>query len=93
MAEENNDSGQKEFDATEQKLQQARDDGNIAQSKEANALALLIGIVISAYVLNSIVGQNLFNDFSSLLYHGDVFAADAFDSGGTKHWGWFSSDL
>lgn len=93
MAEENNDSGQKEFDATEQKLQQARDEGNIAQSKEANALALIIGIVIAAYVLNLIVGQNLFNDFSSLLYHGDVFAADAFDSGGTKLWGWLGSVL
>ncbi len=90
MAEEN-DSSEKEFDATEQRLTQAREEGNVAQSKEANALALVIGMVLAAFILNAFVGQRLFNDFSSMLYHGDAFAHDAFESGGSTIWYWAGS--
>jgi flagellar biosynthesis protein FlhB len=90
MAEEN-DSGEKEFDATEERLRQAREEGNVPQSKEANALALVLGIVLAAYVLKSVVGANLFKDFSSMLYHGDAFAHDAFESGGSTIWVWAGS--
>lgn len=90
MAEEN-DSGEKEFEATEERLRQAREEGDVPQSKEANALALVLGIVLSAYVLKSVVGENLFKDFSSMLYHGDAFAHDAFESGGSTIWFWAGS--
>lgn len=90
MAEEN-DSGEKEFDATEERLRQAREEGNVPQSKEANALALVLGIVLAAYVLKSVVGAILFRDFSSMLYHGDAFAHDAFESGGSTIWFWAGS--
>lgn len=93
MAEQDNDSGEKEFDATEERLRQAREEGNVPQSKEANALALIIGIVAAAFVLNSLVGQSLFNDFSAMLYHGDTFARDTFDSRGSAVWGWTGNVL
>jgi flagellar biosynthesis protein FlhB len=93
MAEENSDSSEKEFEATEQRLSKAREEGNVAQSKEANSLALIIGIVLAAFVLNSVVGASLFRDFSSMLYHGDSFARDAFDSRGSAVWVWLVSVL
>ncbi len=94
MAEQDDtDSSDKQFDATEERLRQAREEGNVPQSKEANALALILGIIAAAYVLNSLVGESLFNDFSSMLYHGDVFAQDAFNSGGKAIWGWLGNIL
>ncbi len=88
---EQDDSAEKEFDATEERLRQAREEGNVPQSKEANALAVIIGIVAAAFVLNEIVGQTLFEDFSSMLYHGDTFARDIFSGGGGAAWGWIAS--
>jgi len=93
MAEQENQTGEKEFDATEERLRQAREEGNVPQSKEANALALIIGIVLAAFVLNSLVGKSLFEDFSAMLYHGDAFARDTFDSGGSAVWGWTGNVL
>lgn len=88
---EQDDSSEKEFDATEQRLRQAREEGNVPQSKEANALALILGIVIAAFVLNAVVGQSLFNDFTSMLYHGDTFASDVFSGGGSATWSWIAN--
>lgn len=88
---EQDDSAEKEFDPTEERLSQARLEGNIPQSKEANAFALTLGIVVAAFVLNALVGQTLFNDFSSMLYHGDAYAEDIFDGGGSATWGWIGS--
>ncbi len=93
MAEQDTDSSEKEFDATEQRLKQAREDGNVPQSKEANAFALIIGIVLAAFVLNVVVGPSLFRDFSSMLYHGDAFAKDAFESRGSAVWVWLVTVL
>ncbi|MFN7163776.1 MAG: flagellar biosynthesis protein FlhB [Hyphomonas sp.] len=93
MAEQDTDSSEKEFEATEQKLRQAREEGNVPQSKEANALALILGIVAAAFVLNALVGKSLFSDFSSMLYHGDAFARDAFAPGGKAIWGWLGNVL
>ena len=86
MAEEQSDSAEKEFEATEQRLRQAREEGNIPQSKEANAFALILGIVAGAFILNAVVGKSLFNDLSSILYHGDSYAEDVFGSGGKATW-------
>ncbi|MGA1341727.1 MAG: EscU/YscU/HrcU family type III secretion system export apparatus switch protein [Hyphomonas sp.] len=78
---EQDENAEKEFEATEERLRQAREEGNVPQSKEANALAVIIGIVAAAFILNVVVGQTLFEDFSSMLYHGDVFAHDIFSAG------------
>src|SRR3990167_425250 len=90
---EQDDSAEKEFEATEQRLKQAREEGNVPQSKEANALALLLGVVIAAVVLNAVLAPGLFNNFSSMLYHGDSFAEDAFNSGGSAIWVWLGGVL
>ncbi|KCZ92242.1 EscU/YscU/HrcU family type III secretion system export apparatus switch protein [Hyphomonas johnsonii] len=82
MADQEPDSGEKEFDATDAKQTQAREDGNVPQSKEANALALIVGILCAGGALQMTVGRTLFNDFSSLLYHADSFAGDVFGGGG-----------
>lgn len=93
MAEDNQDSAEKEFEATEQRLRQAREEGNVPQSKEANALALILGIIAAAFVLNAFVGQQLFEDMSSILYHSDAFARDTFSSDAGSTWAWLGSVL
>ncbi|MBY9065736.1 flagellar type III secretion system protein FlhB [Hyphomonas sp. WL0036] len=93
MAEQDQDSAEKEFEATEQRLREARQEGNVPQSKEANAFALILGILIGALLLNAVVGQKLFSDFSSLLYHGDAFAEDIFNGDGGATWAWLATTL
>ena len=67
-------------------------DGNVLIAIICGILAI-IGIVAAAFILNSLVGQSLFNDFSAMLYHGDAFAKDTFDSGGSAVWGWTGNVL
>lgn len=93
MAEQDQDSGEKEFEATEQRLSEARKEGNVAQSKEANAFALILGILLGALLLNALVGPRLFDDFSRMLYHGDSFAADIFSGDGGATWIWLATVL
>ncbi|ABI77973.1 FlhB/HrpN/YscU/SpaS family protein [Hyphomonas neptunium ATCC 15444] len=93
MAEQDQDSGEKEFDASEQRLRDARKDGDVPQSKEANAFALILGILIAALILDAVVGPKLFDDFSRILYHGDAFAADIFEGDGGATWAWIATTL
>jgi flagellar biosynthetic protein FlhB len=86
MAEQENDSGEKEFEATEQRRQQAREEGNIPQSKEANTFALIAATMVAALVLQVSVGSSVFQDFSAMLYHIDSLSVDIFDSGGAETW-------
>lgn len=92
MAEENEqDESQKEFDPTEERLLEARKEGNVPQSREANALALFIGVLLGIVVLNLYSGRALFSDFSALLYHGDSFAQDIFEGRGRELRKWVIS--
>ncbi len=84
MVEQEPESGEKEFDATEQRQQQARDEGNIPQSKELNGLAIIIGILLAAALWSGFTGQALFVRLSSLLYHADTLSSDALAAGGQK---------
>lgn len=86
--EENNGGGEKELEASEQKLRRAREQGDVPQSKETNTLALIVGIMAATYVMKSAVGMAVFSDFSAMLYHSDAFAADIFESDGgyTRDW-------
>lgn len=93
MAEQNQDSAEKEFEATEQRLRQAREEGNVPQSKEANAFALILGIVAAAFILHGVVGKSLFEDLSAILYHGDAFARDAFTDDASATWVWLGTVL
>ena len=82
------DSGEKEFEATEQRLRQARRDGDVPQSKEANALALFLGVLIAAFTFNAITGQSLAVDFFGAFHHADAISADVFESGGRQTTSW-----
>ena len=93
MAEQETDSGEKEFEATEQRRQQAREEGDVPQSKEANTLALIVGTMTAAVVLQVAIGNAVFQDFSSMLYHADSFSEDIFNSGGTETRSWLSATL
>lgn len=93
MAEQDQDSGEKEFEATEQRQRQAREEGNVPQSRETNTLALIVGTMCAAIVLQLTIGQSVFQDFSSLLYHADAYSQDIFDSGGTETRSWLSTTL
>ncbi|MCI4644711.1 MAG: flagellar type III secretion system protein FlhB [Hyphomonadaceae bacterium] len=93
MAEENEDSGEKELEASEQKLRRSREQGDVPQSRETNTLALIIGIMAATYLLKSSAGMGVFSDFSALLYHGDAFAHDIFESDGRATRGWLVGAL
>lgn len=93
MAEQEQDSGEKEFEATEQRRQQAREEGNVPQSKETNTLALIVGTMAAAVVLQMAIGNSVFQDFSSMLYHIDAYSEDVFDSGGTQTRSWLMTTL
>ena len=82
MAEQEGDSGEKEFQASEQKLKQAREDGNIPQSKETNALAVIIGLICAAAMLKAGSGAMLFGYLAQFFRRADGYSADIFVSGG-----------
>lgn len=82
MADEKQDSGQKEFEASDQKRQQARREGNVPQSKEANALLLLVGLLVACLLYQSFSGGLLFDRLAALLAHSDGFAEDIFSGDG-----------
>ena len=88
MSQEGSDSGEKEFEASEQKKLQARQDGDVAQSKEANTLALIVGIACAALLLQYTIGEIVFSKFSAYLYHTDRFSDDVFNSNGTQTVNW-----
>ncbi|MEM9670141.1 MAG: EscU/YscU/HrcU family type III secretion system export apparatus switch protein [Pseudomonadota bacterium] len=80
MAEQ--DDATKEFEASERKRQQARQDGDIVQSKETTGFVVIIGMVLAAIALDAYVGQEIFNRLASLLYHADSFSLSTFSSSG-----------
>jgi len=82
MSDQEQDSGEKEFQASEQKLKKAREDGNIPQSKETNALAVILGLIYSAAILNSNSGSMLFGYLAQLFQNLDSYSTDIFSSGG-----------
>ena len=84
MADQEDQSGEKEFAASEERLRQAREDGDVPISKEANTLGLLIGIGVATLVFLSLTSGELNRGFSSLFYYADQYAADIFEAEGTR---------
>jgi flagellar biosynthetic protein FlhB len=80
MSEEQN--GEKEFQASEQKLKKAREEGNVPQSKETNAFAVIVGMLAAAALLQSNMGAMLFGYLSQPLARADLYSDDIFLSGG-----------
>lgn len=88
MAEEQQDSGEKEFEASQTKLRKAREEGNIPQSRETNAFTLYLGMVVCLFMFAGFVGQRIFVRLSALFHHAEDFSQEAFmpGSGATKIW-------
>ena len=84
MAEEQDQSGEKEFDATDERLRQAREDGDVPISKEANAAGLIIGIGLAVMVFLTISSRAMSDGFTSMFYHADRYAADIFNDQGSQ---------
>ena len=84
MAEEQDQSGEKEFEATEERLRQARQDGDVPVSKEANAFGLVVGIGISIAVFLMLTSRVLNDGFAGMFYHADRYAADIFSDQGSQ---------
>lgn len=93
MAEEAADGGEKEFDASDQRKRQAREDGDVVQSKETNAFASILGLLIAAYVVDTITGRMLFEQLTSMLGYAEEFAFDAFEGQGVRTHSWLQNIL
>lgn len=88
MAEEPADGGEKEFEATDQRKRQAREDGDVVQSKETNAFASILGMLTAAYIIDVLMGRHLFEQLTSMLGYAEVFAFDAFEAQGARTHSW-----
>ena len=82
MSDNEQDKDQKEFEATEQRRLDARRDGDVVQSKELNAFALTLGILISAVCFKFLFGGQFLTSFSALLYHADNISVNIFSNQG-----------
>lgn len=93
MAEESADGGEKEFEASDQRKRQARQDGDVVQSKETNAFASILGLLIAAYVVDTITGRMLFEQLTSMLGYAEEFAFDVFEGQGVRVHSWLQNVL
>lgn len=84
MADQEDQSGEKEFEASDERLRQAREDGDVPMSKEANTLGLLIGIGLAAIIFVSFTSGQLSDGFSSLFYYAEEYATDIFTDHGVQ---------
>ncbi len=91
MSEPKTESGEKEFEASETRKKQAREDGSVVQSKEVTGLANVLGILCASVMLSAMTGKALFERFGALLYHADGFAADIFSAEGVRMSAWSQS--
>lgn len=81
---EQDQSGEKEFAATEERLRQAREDGDVPVSKEANAAGLIIGIGLGTLVFLMLTSRALNDGFAGMFYHADRYATDIFVDQGSQ---------
>ena len=65
---EQDQSGEKEFAATEERLRQAREDGDVPVSKEANAAGLIIGIGLGTLVFLMLTSRALNDGFAGMFW-------------------------
>lgn len=78
MAESGEDKDNKEFEASERRKQQARDDGDVVQSKELNGLFLLGGALCGLLVFDAALKSEAFGAASAFITFADEFSADIF---------------
>lgn len=78
------DEGEKEFEASEQRKKQAREEGNVAQSKETNGLGVVLGLLVAAFVFWSVTGQQIASNLFGFFHHADNYANDIFSGSGSQ---------
>lgn len=75
---EGEDDDSKEFEASDKRRQQSRDDGDVAQSKELNGFLLLVGALVGLIVFDLWFSAPTFGTVTRFLAQPDVFARDVF---------------
>ena len=80
MSEETQDKDSKEFEATDKRKQQARDDGDVAQSKELNGLLLLLGAMAGMILFDVWFASRAFQAASVFLSDPGSLARDIFEA-------------
>lgn len=93
MAGDNEQSGEKEFEATEQRLREARKEGDVPQSRETNTFALIAGMLLAAFAFSATFANDVFSRMSSLFYHADSYSNDIFSGGGKQAEQWLAGVL
>ncbi|GAB5459106.1 MAG: EscU/YscU/HrcU family type III secretion system export apparatus switch protein [Henriciella sp.] len=76
------EEGEKEFEASEQRKKQARQEGNVAQSKETNTLAVVIGLLVAAYIFWSLTSGQMAGTLFGFFHHAEAYSNDIFKGGG-----------
>ena len=89
MAEQQDQSGEKEFEATEQRLREARKEGDVPQSKETNTFALIAGMILAAFAYSATFAGEAFDQMSAMFYHADSYSSDIFSGDGKAVEQWF----
>lgn len=88
MAESQGDSQDKQFEATPQRREKAREEGNVPQSKETNGFALVVSIIICAFLFKAWAGGTVFSSLSVLLERAEEFSNDIFTNGAVEIRAW-----
>lgn len=75
MAEEEDGSQEKSFDASESKIQKSREKGDTPQSQEANTLMLYMGLAIVLLLMANSVGYHMLSSLSTMLEYPEDIGA------------------
>lgn len=71
--EENNDSQEKSFEATEQRLREAREKGNVPQSMEVNTVLLYIGMAVAIMMTGAGAAQTISERMAGMFSNPKVY--------------------
>lgn len=74
MAEGQNEGQEKTLEASEQKLQKAREQGDIPQSTEVHTVMMYIGVCLAVLMLGGMIGKGVLGILSSMLENPDRVA-------------------
>lgn len=92
MAEED-DSAEKSFEATPQKLEEARKKGEVARSADLNAAASYLGLILALVVMGPWSINTLGQSLANLIGSSDRVAMQSFDSFGSPLLGALLTDV
>ncbi|MEO0362376.1 MAG: flagellar type III secretion system protein FlhB [Pseudomonadota bacterium] len=82
MAEENGDGGEKTYEPTQQRLDEARERGDVAKSTDISAAAAYFGFLIALWVFGEDMAQRGGQALGSFLSRAETLAPRLLDMGG-----------